>query len=494
MIPRFFQRVHAAVGAHLVVDPATLEARLGELTVGVECARADERQGQVLTELLVNQLARLYPRLCLFGDAAGVAAMSALARSINGNVELTNRPSDASLRVHQSSSDVSGHNELYCGAHGWSAWFGPSPVPPEQPAHPLAAAAAAALVAGLVFRRLVLKEGGPFHAGHLDLLRFGAEPATAVPTTASVDLGRFTIVGVGAVGSAAVWALSRVPGLHGRALVVEPETIELSNLQRYVLALDADVGAEKTTLATRAFSSTGIETESARSRIEDVPPSEAMERMLVSVDNVAGRRVVQALLPRLVVNGWTSASGLGASWHDFGEHQGCLACLYRRSGPAPSQTDLIATALGLPPQRTVVLWLGTERLNMADLDIIARHLRVERAELKPWLNKPLRDVYTQLICGAAPVPIGHNERRETVPLCHQSVLAGVLAAAELVKRSDPSLASHLPTENHAAWHDLSRGLPRTWLIRTARADGCICTDDDYRAVFQDKWLSRRSAS
>ena len=79
-VPRFFQRVHAAVGRHLLVDSGTLAKRLESVTVGVECALPADQGGTWTCELLVNQLARLYPSICLFGNNAGVANMRALAR------------------------------------------------------------------------------------------------------------------------------------------------------------------------------------------------------------------------------------------------------------------------------------------------------------------------------------------------------------------------------------------------------------------------------
>ena len=59
---------------------------------------------------------------------------------------------------------------------------------------------------------------------------------------AGLDLGEFRLVGAGDIGQAAAHALA-VSGVRGTLLVVDDETIALSNLQRYVLTHDADVGA-----------------------------------------------------------------------------------------------------------------------------------------------------------------------------------------------------------------------------------------------------------
>ncbi|MER9642186.1 ThiF family adenylyltransferase [Mesorhizobium sp. M0239] len=62
------------------------------------------------------------------------------------------------------------------------------------------------------------------------------------PLDFSVDLGETHLVGLGAMGHSSLWALARQSGLSGRLHVVDHEAIELSNLQRYVLAGQAEVG------------------------------------------------------------------------------------------------------------------------------------------------------------------------------------------------------------------------------------------------------------
>ena len=328
----------------------------------------------------------------------------------------------------------------------------------------------------------------------VNLLSFGAESQPelrSLPET-QLNLGNLVIAGAGAVRNAALWALGRYPRLAGHAYVVEPEVVELSNLQRYVLALDADVGIEKTILARRALAATNLVLDVQRARLGEVQLPRELDRILVTIDNKAGRRVAQALLPRLVVNGWTSESGLGASWLDFRPEIACLACLYQPTGPAPSQTDLVARALGLDAMRAALLWITPERVGASDIDVIAHTLGAEASELNAWVGKPLQELYTNLVCGSAALGVGVRGRVEVVPLAHQSVLAGVLAAAELVKRSNPHLRASLPEQNLVAWHDVTRSPPRIWLQRRVPEPGCICGDLDYRTEYNAKWCDLSS--
>ncbi|TKB23044.1 MAG: hypothetical protein E5V67_34520, partial [Mesorhizobium sp.] len=67
----------------------------------------------------------------------------------------------------------------------------------------------------------------------------------AGPIDFPVDLGETHLVGLGAIGHGSLWTLARQPGLSGRLHVIDHETIELSNLQRYALAGQAEIGMSK---------------------------------------------------------------------------------------------------------------------------------------------------------------------------------------------------------------------------------------------------------
>jgi hypothetical protein len=491
-VPRFFARVHAAVGRHLAIDSATLEQRLETVTIGVQCAPARDRNAAWIAELLVNQLARLYPRLCIYGDDGMTETLRSIASSINPQIELSQDPGDATTLVSVIAPAPDG--ALTVSASGWSALLGEGPSRPggDEDANPFAAAAGAALAASAVFRRVLLKDDSAWAPAHLDLLHPDGGATFETERLAPLDLGSVLVAGVGAVGNAALWALARHPHLTGRAFVVDPEVVELSNLQRYVLTTDTDVGHEKTELAARVLATTALKVELVRGRLGEVRVPEDVENTLVTVDNIFGRRVAQALLPRLAVSGWTSESGLGASWHDFREGAACLSCLYQPSGPAPSQIDFVARSLGLASDRAAILWLTPEVIGDKDAETIAEHLGADAGELAPWIGKQLQLAYTKLVCGSAAISIGERGRIETVPLAHQSVLAGVLAATELIKRADPSMRVRLPEQNLIAWHDVTRTPPKIWTQRRGQEPGCICSDADYREVFREKWSDQSS--
>jgi hypothetical protein len=157
-----------------------------------------------------------------------------------------------------------------------------------------------------------------------------------------------------------------------------------------------------------------------------------------------------------------------------------------------SATEQAAKALGLTPDRAAMLWATPQTLSEEDIQAAARSLGVHVTDLEPWRGKRLGDLYTDVVCGAVPLDVTGVGRIETVPLAHQSVLAGVLMAAELLKRTNAKLAAMSEPEPLVSWDDVLRPPPRIWRKPRAREKGCICGDNVYQRVYKSKWTSRRT--
>jgi hypothetical protein len=221
------------------------------------------------------------------------------------------------------------------------------------------------------------------------------------------------------------------------------------------------------------------------------PRGRAIPVTAISIDNEEGRRAAQALLPRLIVNGWTGDHGLGASWHVFSREAACLACLYQPHGKGPSAIEQAARALGLPIERTALLWVTHQPLAAEDIRSAASTLGVDESVLLPWFGKTLGDLYTNVVCGAVPLDVKGIAKLEMVPLAHQSALAGILMITELIKRVSPRLSKFAQPEPLIAWDDILKPSPRITPKPRAREPGCICGDPDYQRVFRDKWPGKK---
>ncbi len=485
----FFDRIHASSGRALSMSPDGLADALSATAIGVRLDpwAAESQAARWTAEFLVNLLSRLYPRLVLEGPAASIDPLRELARSINQQIDLGGEPS---IRVVLGDSEL-GAPSLYPTAAGWCASVGLAPDKRGfgEP-NPFASAAAASLCAAEVFR-LAFRERVPdlsFVGASLSLLDYSSNGTGADLALPAHELGQVAFLGVGAVANSALWALSRTTSLSGELVLVDADRIERSNLQRYALTTAADERRLKVELAAHHLANSGLGVRSIPQRLEQFADDFPIPRVVcVSVDNIPGRRAVQALLPRTAVNGWTGRSGLGASWHELTSDQPCLACLYHPRGPGRSHIQLVAEALGLPERCVAQLWVRGAPLAKEDRKAVARHHDVPVERLEPWADKTIQEVYTAVACGEVALNPDRTRRLETVPLAHQSALAGILMGVELLKRTSSDLGRMSQPENVIQWEDVLRPPPPVWTLRLAKDPGCICSDPVYVARYRERW-------
>jgi ThiF family protein/E2/UBC family protein C len=484
----FFERIYGALGGHLAVSRESLTAALENVTVGIRCAEKPSKNDIWIAELSTNLLARLYPRLAIAGPAKHFSALRDLAIKINPNIEVVK---DAPDETSICAGPAIANGAIFPNASGWVASVDHDPSPRIGPPNPYAAGVAGAMACAELFRRIFLKSR-PERNVSVSLLNFDEETGANLEL-ANSNISKVLFVGVGAVGNAGLWALSRDANLRGRIWLVDPEDVTLFNLQRYVLATHADVGRSKVLLGQQALARTRLSVEpnqSALDKFVEAHSTSEIPTTVVSIDNVDGRRSAQALLPRLVVNGWTGDQALGVSWHVLSRNAACLACLYHPHGQGSSAIEQAAKALGLPHDRTALLWVTRQPLSDDDMRSAAATLGVPESVLTPWRGKPLGDLYTDVVCGAVPLDVTGVGKVETVPLAHQSALAGILMAAELLKRTHPKLAKLSQSEPLVSWDNVLQPVPAIWRKPRAREAGCICGDPDYQKIYRRKWGHR----
>ncbi|MCR5876887.1 ThiF family adenylyltransferase [Phenylobacterium sp. J426] len=100
-----------------------------------------------------------------------------------------------------------------------------------------------------------------------------------------------------------IWALARDPGPVGAVHLVDHEAVELTNLQRYVLSTQADVGRVKVEVARTALlaGASRLEPLTFLTRWDDYVVGRghpSFDRVVVGLDSAADRIAVQAALPR----------------------------------------------------------------------------------------------------------------------------------------------------------------------------------------------------
>lgn len=563
-LPTFFFRSVDAIGPVAAMDPAALTRRLHSILVtlivpdfpathDVPDAEVEDVRGPSTPQdrapalpehvvMAISLLARVYPRLHLVGAdpeplrqlAAGINPAADLSvgrlaepatwqRAVDGPPGVSESEpipgvtrqisliigSDSGLAPMRSDpADV-----IHVGAHGWNvAVDGYGVEAASPPGVALAWLAAACIGVAEVFRTVFADELGA--RGRKGLQPGGFNLVTGHDRSDVQDDLRAhtfsaTLIGAGAVGQAAVLAL-RASGASGRLSVLDPEVLDLSNCQRYVLSTAGDAGVAKVSLVQRALVDSEVEVLPIQQRWGAVAVSPFVRTtLMVGLDTAADRIAVAACMPPTSYNAWTQPDDLGWSRHEQLGRTPCIACLYYPDRSRPGEHELIAQALDVHPLRvlgylTDRLPVGVPLLTVLDvaglpapdeasnwvqrslIDDLAGAGRVSQDEADSFRDRPLGTLYREGVCGGGLLNLGPaaGDREAMVPLAHQSALAGVMLTVSMLIAHDPRLAAQRP-DNIEARFDVLRGFPQQLPRPRARTPGCLCSDPDYLALIDE---------
>lgn len=302
-LPRFLNRIVDATAPVLGgLDRDAVRDKLESSSVtlvgGERASGGASRAGFLLA---ANLLARLYPHIRLQGP-------DELVHAAEGEIVLVNPAAEVTTGVTGSDASASatlGYEAVVLGdvvvavaARGWNVYVDVEADADGEPAAP-AALLAATLGVGELFRAVFGDELGSRgrrgrQPGAFNLVTL-VDPSFDLPVPDAVDLGGFRLVGAGAIGQAAAHTLA-LASARGTMIAVDQEKVSLSNLQRYVLTRDSDVGAVKVDLlrerlARSALDVVPVEAEWHAGLVDEQLPT------LVALDSPEDRIGVQASLP-----------------------------------------------------------------------------------------------------------------------------------------------------------------------------------------------------
>ena len=451
------------------------------------------RDGRALLDLSVRLAARLYPRVTFATVPAGgrfADELIALARSINPNIATlkTDAAPSVGLTIGLDAPTVDAPT-VYAGCNGWLARVGTEgPYSTGDLGNPFGAGFAACLAAANVFRLLFLPDRTNVPD---DDISFPPDAAAFPNLTEAILTAPLVLVGIGAVGNSAAWALARAP-LSGQIYLVDPQVVDLGNLQRYILCARSDAGGVKVEIAGKAFAG-ALQALRHHGTWASFVAAQGYkwERVLVAVDSARDRRAVQGSLPRWIANAWTQAGDLGVSSHSFLGSNACLACLYLPIQKSKSEDQLIAEGLKVPQLQDRVRFLlgGGQATGKELCDAIAAAWNIPTKNLEPFVARPIRDLWVEGVCGGGIIPLGEAgdaPRELQVPLAFQSALAGLLLAAETVR---DVLVAGAERKTVLRRLDVLRPLgdasPQPAL--KAGTGSCICEDPDFVVTYRTKY-------
>lgn len=526
--PSFAKSAQAASQVLVEFDLNSFRRILESNPVGIawDESAAQSPEGLAIIDLVVDLIARLYPEIRL--GALGIEARSTMSvietqiRSINPNVALSDRLNEATVVVVvgktalDNTITMGSPTVIYIGSDQWIAKFSRlAPVSCGSSQNIYGAGAAACFGAANVFRSVFAQQldpGGLDTEFTLSLIDFdgGAnsdETLENPPLPSRIDFGDTHLVGVGAIGHGAVWAWRRTPQLSGVLHLVDPESYDDTNPQRYVdIAHDA-TGQKAAAVAAGPWISKDLSVVP-----HDLEWSEHIarlgeetdwhiDRVALGLDTADDRVMVQAALPKHIHNAWTRPENLGVSRHDFFAGP-CVSCLYVPSGPKPNYDELVAQALGITDAlevKKVRFYLDTGTpLDEPALQWIGDRLALpseRRERLREFLGCRLEELYARGICGGFFLSVGElgEAGQMEVPLAFQSALAGVLLAAEVVIDAAQLRSVTLPAKTEI---NLLRPLGRRLNSFHQRPVGqnCLCQDSDYVAAYESKYSLAQAPS
>lgn len=368
-------------------------------------------EGRETLALSINLLARLYPHLAIIplGQHAQTYTqhLVKIADAINPDIVIDDTSHVSALLVVGTTAGPAGVPAIYIGSDGWIVRVSPdAPTGSGATNNPYGAGAAACFGAANIFRIIFhkyLPHTALDQAFAMSLLDYQPNACELRnPPLTSIDLGETHLVGAGAIGNGTLWAFARTPQLRGILHVIDHEAIELTNLQRYILAFQADIGTSKVLLAERLFHNTTIECQPHAERWGVYLRTRGnwdLQRVAVAVDSDEDRWAIQAALPRWIANAWTQIGDLGISRHTFLGDQACLMCLYLPDRDRPSADQVVAAAVGLPEAKEEVrylLYTGAP-VNRSLLERVASALHVPLEPLLAFEGQPLQSFYTQAL-------------------------------------------------------------------------------------------------
>lgn len=502
--PEFFDRTGRLLQELFPKAEHRARTELMQASVGLTCDAAAlvSQQGQMLTVLALNLLARTFARVVLL-PPLGTKYLGLLYAAFQrywgfpwtelgvGPIEVGTQ-CEFTLAVGSASKTIDG-KVVTIGVDGWISEFeeGPGPIRITDLINPVGAAVAACFGNARLFARAlgpVLSKRQRQRLYGRKRLRWSAfsylENDQNPPIPAGLRLDEVVMVGMGGVGAAAATVLGWTPGLFGTLILVDSDRLDGTNLNRFLPAPRSAIGEFKTNVMARYLSYVrpDLTVISAPMSYRAFVRRAGRPRDLVvsTVDNEETRVFIQSDQPRLVIDGATSQAVVGVSRHNFIDGA-CLACLHPRVVMPYAQEIEMAKVLGVSLGDVIERLADDRPLSPSELQLIAQHVGLDKGLQIPPEGKPLRVFWAEDVCGK--ITVQTKERTEiTGSAAFISVMAGALAAGEIIKD-----AAHFPPLDNQFMMQVFRG-PTSDFPRHRHKDPkcqCFCSEGVMQQTYLD---------
>ncbi len=463
-------------------------------------------EGSISLDLAICLLSRLYPKIRI-SDLTNenheiVEKLTEKALAINSSIELTQETPTISLVIGSTAlANNNLHQIIYIGSDYWIAKLSlENPVGSGSSNLPFAAGASVCIGVSNVFRFVFKELINSFELDNdvnLSLINLKQTVESERNEISQIDIDGTILVGFGAIGNGFIWALSNTPNVRGRFTIIDPEKIELLNLQRYCLAEEKHIDLSKVHIAENLFQKTGIELnlfEGDWAAYLNSNGNWKNELVCVGVDSAKGRIAIQSSLPKSILNAYTESNLIGISRHFNFIENACLSCGFIPHEKVKDYSLIVSENLRIPNQERLIRdYLYYNRLvDRKLLELVAKANSVELEELLQYEGQNISKFYSTVVCGGYLLSKSNSSEKSVdidAPLAFQSTLAGILLASELIISKLEFRSTEF--KNHTQLHPLfpiKRDInPYNHTIEKDKTGRCICNDEDFKKVYINKW-------
>lgn len=488
-------------------DRSTFEKKLLGINIAIAYGEnaTGTSEGRCTLDLLVRILARLYPNIQLVNlevnenSETFTNELKNTALKINPAIDLAlEREPDVHVCVGEMPKPETDKKCLHIGASHWTAFFSQrSPKGCHDSGNPFGAAAAACIAAANLFRFLFREELGSPPLD--DELRFSVFSQTVKnedinePVLLSAIKVDCTLVGTGAIGNATLWCLRELKGVFGTITIIDDQTVDQSNLQRYALMFQEHVRQSKVdVLKAMIEANSALTVQAVSEKWQNAASSLTQEQLTLvatAIDSEIERLQIQSILPKKILNAWTSPACIGVSRHLDFMNKVCLSCLYIPAGQVKSESQKIAESLGIE-EPVVRKYLANHLPIDPDfIHLLLKNPAISHEHLAVYLGHQVQELYSEGICGGKIIKVeGERDLAQSleVPLAHESIMAGVLLGAEIVIEMLGLRSEDIPELTKI---NLSQPLHEYLLENEAKhySGRCICQDEIFQTQYRLKW-------
>lgn len=463
-------------------------------------------EGSVSLDLAIRLLSRLYPKIKI-SDLTNenqdiVEKLTEKALAINSNIEITQETPTISLVI--GSTALANDNLcqiIYVGSDYWSAKLSlENPVGSGSSNLPFAAGASVCIGISNVFRFVFKELIDGFELDNdvnLSLINLTQTDELEKNEIGQIDIDGTILVGFGAIGNGFIWALSNTPNIKGRFTIIDPEKIELSNLQRYCLTEENHIELFKVHIAENLFRGTEIELNPFEGDWAEYLNSNGNwnnELVCISIDSAKDRIAIQSSLPKSILNAYTERNLIGITRHSNFVEIACLACGFIPKQKIKDYSLIVAENLKIPSQEQLIReYLYNDiPVDRKLIELVAGANSVEINDLLRYEGQNINNFYSTAVCGGYLLSKS-NSNGEAIdieaPLAFQSALAGILLASELIISKLEFRSTKF--KNHTQLNPLfpikRDDNPYNHTTDKDKTGRCICNDEDFKKVYMNKW-------